>query len=157
MDGTFAGDGPGPRAMSFKEKNFILASYDQVAIDSVSAKLMGFNPMDIPKLRIAHEEGLGIAESSQIEIIGEEINNINWKFSQNKNTFASRIQKLIYWGPFKPLEKFLLRSPLVNLAYLASNLYHNTFWLRFIGKERVRKAFRTDWGKVLNRYKIIKP
>ena len=39
MDGTFAGDGPGPRAMNFKVKNMILASHDQVAIDSISAKL----------------------------------------------------------------------------------------------------------------------
>ncbi|MEM5776147.1 MAG: DUF362 domain-containing protein, partial [Anaerolineaceae bacterium] len=32
MDGTFAGDGPGPRAMRWHEKDIILASADQVAI-----------------------------------------------------------------------------------------------------------------------------
>ena len=36
-DGTFAGSGPGPRAMQWHEKNIILASSDQVAIDAVSA------------------------------------------------------------------------------------------------------------------------
>ncbi len=45
MDGTFAGDGPGPRAMRWHEKNVMLASSDQVAIDAVSAKLQGFDPM----------------------------------------------------------------------------------------------------------------
>ncbi|HMN62323.1 MAG TPA: DUF362 domain-containing protein, partial [Anaerolinea sp.] len=48
MDGTFAGDGPGPRAMRWHEKNIMLASADQVAIDAVSAKLQGFDPMSIP-------------------------------------------------------------------------------------------------------------
>lgn len=41
MDGTFAGDGPGPRAMRPHEKDIILASADQVAIDAMSAKLQG--------------------------------------------------------------------------------------------------------------------
>ena len=58
MDGTFAGDGPGPRAMRIHTKNIILASADQVAIDAVAARLMGFDPMTIPKIRIAHEMGL---------------------------------------------------------------------------------------------------
>ena len=44
MDGTFAGDGPGPRCMMPYIKNVILASADQVAIDAVAAKLMGFDP-----------------------------------------------------------------------------------------------------------------
>tara|TARA_B110000196_G_scaffold201565_1_gene172612 strand:- start:788 stop:1906 length:1119 start_codon:yes stop_codon:yes gene_type:complete len=157
MDGTFAGDGPGPRAMDFKIKNILMASYDQVAIDAISAKLMGFDPLSIPKLRIAHEKGLGIANPREINIVGEQIKNINWNFSSNKNTFASRVQKYIYWGPLKPLEKILLRTPLVNLAYFASNIYHNSFWLRFIGRKRVRQAFKSEWGKLLFDYKIIKP
>ena len=45
MDGTFAGDGPGPRCMLPYVKNVILASADQVAIDAVAAKLMGFDPL----------------------------------------------------------------------------------------------------------------
>ncbi|HUV28573.1 MAG TPA: DUF362 domain-containing protein, partial [Anaerolineales bacterium] len=47
MDGTFAGDGPGPRAMRWHEKNILLASADQVAIDAVSAKLQGFDPLSL--------------------------------------------------------------------------------------------------------------
>ena len=42
MDGTFAGDGPGPRAMHWHEKDILLASADQVAIDAMSAYLQGF-------------------------------------------------------------------------------------------------------------------
>ena len=47
MDGTTAGDGAGPRMIRPIEKNIILASADQVAIDAVAAKLMGFDPLSI--------------------------------------------------------------------------------------------------------------
>ena len=58
MDGTFAGDGPGPRAMRWHEKNILLASADQVAIDAVSAKLQGFDPLSLRFIRKAHESSL---------------------------------------------------------------------------------------------------
>src|SRR3990167_508705 len=58
MDGTTAGNGPGPRTMYPEIKNIILGSADQVAIDAVAAKLMGFDPLSIPYIRLAHERGL---------------------------------------------------------------------------------------------------
>ena len=45
MDGTICGDGAGPRAMIPVVKDYVLASDDMVAIDAVSAWLMGFDPM----------------------------------------------------------------------------------------------------------------
>lgn len=151
-DGTFAGDGPGPRAMRWHEKNVILASADQVAIDAVVAKMMGFDPMAIKFIRLAHESGLGCGNVSQIECVGDDISGVNWQFATKENTFASRIQKLIYWGHLKPLEYVLLRSPLVGLSYLASNLYHNAYWIRFVGNRRVAAAMKTDWGKLFQKY-----
>ena len=73
MDGTFAGDGPGPRAMRWHVKDRILASADQVAIDAVAARMMGFDPMSIKFIRLAHELGLGCGDVSQIEVVGEDI------------------------------------------------------------------------------------
>ena len=72
MDGTFAGDGPGPRCMMPHAKNVILASADQVAIDAVAAKLMGFDPMSIKFIRLAHELGLGCGDPRDIEIVGDD-------------------------------------------------------------------------------------
>ncbi len=48
MDGTFAGEGPGPRAMRPYVKNTIMASADPVAIDAMSAKIMGIDPLRVP-------------------------------------------------------------------------------------------------------------
>ena len=152
MDGTFAGDGPGPRAMRWHLKNRILAGADQVAIDAVAAKMMGFDPLSLRFIRLAHERGLGCGDVSQIEIVGEDISGVNWGFSGTENTFASRGQKLIYWGPLKALEKALLRSPIAAWAYAASNLYHNGYWLNTHGKARINAALRTEWGELFKRY-----
>ena len=65
MDGTFAGDGPGPRCMIPHAKNVILASADQVAIDAVAARLMGFDPLSIKFIRLAHDAGLGLRRSAR--------------------------------------------------------------------------------------------
>ena len=63
MDGTFAGDGPGPRCMIPHVKNVILASDDQVAIDAVAGHLMGMDPLkDLKFVRLAHERGLGCGD-----------------------------------------------------------------------------------------------
>jgi uncharacterized protein (DUF362 family) len=152
MDGTFAGDGPGPRAMRWHEKNILLASSDQVAIDAISAKLQGFDPMEIPFLRIAHEMGLGIADPKDIEVIGFNASAEEpWHFVQ-EDTFASRGQKLIYHGPLKPLEKVLLQSPLVPWSFFASNFYHNVYWYPFVGRKRVEAALETQWGQLFKSY-----
>lgn len=152
MDGTFAGDGPGPRAMRWHLKNRILAGADQVAIDAVAARMMGFAPLSLKFIRLAHERGLGCGDISQIEIVGEDISGVNWGFSGTENTFASRGQKLIYWGPLKSLEKALLRSPIAAWAYAASNLYHNGYWLNTHGKRRIDAALRTEWGELFKGY-----
>jgi hypothetical protein len=154
MDGTFAGDGPGPRAMRWHEKDVILASADQVAIDAISAHLQGFDPLSIPFIRIAHEMGLGVGDPRQIEIVGEDpewVLSQNWGFVQ-EDTFASRGQKMIYHGPLKPFEKLLLRTPLVPWSYFASNFYHNVYWYPFVGRKRVEAALQTKWGRLFTEY-----
>ena len=104
MDGTFAGDGPGPRCMVPHVKDVILASADQVAIDAVAAKLMGFDPLSIKFIRLAHDAGLGCGDPREIEIAGDhEAARENWQFVGpfKKMTFASRMQHKIYWGPLR--------------------------------------------------------
>ena len=152
MDGTFAGDGPGPRAMRWHEKNILLASADQVAIDAISARLQGFDPMTIRFIRRAHEMELGVGDPRQIRITGYDITQETpWNFRQ-EDTFASRGQKAIYHGWLHFAEPLLLRTPLVPWAYFASNFYHNVYWYPFIGRRRVREALKTAWGRLFQSY-----
>ncbi len=138
--------------MRWHEKDVILASADQVAIDAISAKIQGFNPMDIPFIRIAHEMGLGVGDPREIEVVGDpEVAEESWGFVQ-EDTFASRGQKMIYHGPLKPFEGLLLRSPLVPWSYFASNFYHNVYWYPFVGRKRVQAALDTKWGRLFQSY-----
>jgi uncharacterized protein (DUF362 family) len=151
MDGTFAGDGPGPRCMTPHIKNYILASGDMVAIDAVAAKMMGFDPLSIRFIRLAHERGLGCGDVREIEIAGEDISGVNFHFHIG-DTFASRGQKIIYWGPLRPLEHFLLRTVIAPWSYAASFLYHDVLWYNLIGRRRVREALQTEWGRLFSTY-----
>jgi uncharacterized protein (DUF362 family) len=151
MDGTFAGDGPGPRCMTPHVKNYILAGGDMVAIDAVAAKMMGFDPLSIKFIRLAHERGLGCGDPRDIEVVGENVSNVNFHFDVG-DTLASRGQKAIYWGPLHRLERFLLRTVLAPWSYAASILYHDVFWYNFVGRARVKWALQTEWGKLFTGY-----
>ncbi|MFQ6096700.1 MAG: DUF362 domain-containing protein [Armatimonadota bacterium] len=151
MDGTICGSGPGPRAMEPVQKDYLLASADQVAIDAIAAKMMGFDPMGLDFIRLAHEKGLGVGDPDEIEVVGEDISGVNFRFRVG-DTFASRGQKAIYHGWLKFAEHFLLRSPIVPWSYFASNVYHNWYWYPFKGRKRVRAAMKTPWGKLFQRY-----
>ena len=152
MDGTFAGDGPGPRCMHPHAKNVILASADQVAIDALSARLMGYDPLrDIRFIRIAHEMGLGCGDPDKIEIVGdEEAARENWHFvgPYEKMTFASRMQHAIYWGWLKKPLEWSLKTWLVPWSYAASIIYHDWYWYPFIGRKRVKEALGSPWGEL---------
>lgn len=151
-DGTLAGDGPGPRAMRPHIKEYILASADQVAIDAIAAKMMGIDPLSLKFIRLAHEAGLGCGDPKEIQIVGEDISSVNFGFEHKRDTLASRGQKLIYHGPLKPLERLLLRTWIVPWSYLASRLYHDTFWYPCVGKPRVKRILQTEWGKLFQSY-----
>src|SRR4029078_7248628 len=131
MDGTFAGDGPGPRCMVPHVKNVILASADQVAIDAVAAKLMGLDPMKIKFIRMAHDLGLGVGDPRDIEIVGDlDAAKENWHFVGpfKKMTFASRMQHLIYWGPLKKTIEWSLKTILASWADIARVRCHDEVW-----------------------------
>ena len=123
-----------------------------MAVDAIAAKLMGFDPLSLRFIRLAQERGLGCGDPAQIEVVGEDISEVNWHFTGSEETLASRGQKAIYWGPLKPFERLLLRTPLVPWSYLASNLYYNHLWYRFVGKKRVERTLETEWGKLFQSY-----
>lgn len=104
MDGTTAGDGAGPRMVQPIVKNIILASADQVAFDAVAAKLMGFDPMKIEYIRLAHEQGLGCGNPWEIELVGDDISGENWNFHVGKNSH-SFLAWLAWYGPTRVFQK----------------------------------------------------
>ena len=160
MDGTFAGDGPGPRCMVPHVKNVILASRDQVAIDAVAAKLMGFDPLSIKYIRLAHDLGLGCGDPREIEIAGDaEAGAANWRFVGpfKQMTFASRMQHRIYWGRLRRPIEWSLKTVLAPWAYVASVVYHDSFWYPLKGRRAMRAALESAWGRLFRNWEHVTP
>ncbi len=156
MDGSVAGDGAGPRTMMPRIANLILASRDQVAIDSLAAHIMGFDPMKIDYLRKAHELGLGTADIDEIDIVGmdrREVLALNLGFRVGKSPII-RFDQLLRkrTARFKTIHKALFFSPLFKLFIFASEMYHDHMWYPTIGKKRIIEFMRSEWGKLFERY-----
>lgn len=152
MDGTTAGNGPGPRTMKPVIKDYILASADQVAIDAVAAKMMGFDPLSLEYIKVAHDDGLGVGDTRDIEVVGDDISGQSWGFSVGDNA-ASTIGDLMWFGPLKRFQKLFFHTPLVHLFIFGSEAYHDYY--RWPMKDR--KIFEdwrrnTHWGKLFAAY-----
>jgi hypothetical protein len=141
-------------------KNVILASADQVAIDAVAAKLMGIDPLSIKFIRLAHDRGLGCGDPRDIEIVGDvSAAQENWHFAGpfKKMTFASRMQHHIYWGPLKKPIEWSLKTVLAPWAYMASVVYHDSFWYPVKAKRLMQEALDSDWGKLFRNWEALTP
>ncbi len=152
MDGTTAGNGPGPRTMTPEVKNVILASADQVAIDAVAARLMGFDPLEIGYIRLAHERGLGVGDVREIELVGDDVSGESWGFEVGYNLHRF-LAWMAWYGPTRFLQKVVLRTPLVVIGILMSKVNHD--YVHWPFKEQfVYKRWRADtgWGQLFQRY-----
>jgi hypothetical protein len=153
MDGTTAGDGPGPRTMRPVIKDVLLASEDQVAIDAVAAQMMGFDPMTLKYIQLADEAGLGNGRHENIEVVGDvELADQRWGFSVGDNG-ASMIGDVMWFGPLKRFQKLFFHTPLVNLFVLGSEAYHDYYrWP--LRDRRVFEQWResTHWGQMFEYY-----
>lgn len=152
MDGTICGNGPGPRTMVPVEKGYVLASADQVAIDAVAAKLMGFDPLSIKYIRLAHEHKLGCGDVREIEVVGEKIEQVNFHFQVGDNT-ASKIGDCLWFGPLRRFQSLFFHTPLVYAFVFGSFCYHDWMWWPLKGK-RVQDDIlkRTEWGQFFATY-----
>ena len=153
MDGTVCGNGPGPRTMIPVQKDLLLASGDSVAIDAVAAKMMGFDPMSLDYIRLAHDDGLGVGRPEEIEVVGEDVSDLNFGFQVGDN-MASRVGDILWFSPFKVLQRLFFRTPLVYLFVFGSSLYHDYLWWPWVGRHRMKKTLSTGWGRLFSSYPL---
>jgi uncharacterized protein (DUF362 family) len=152
MDGTTAGTGAGPRMIRPIEKNVILASGDQVAIDAVAAKLMGFDPLSIRYIRLAHERGLGCGDPREIEIIGDDVSGENWHFHVGHNSH-SFLAWLAWYGPTRVFQKVLLRTPIVVIPTFIGEVEQDYIFWPFKYRHIAREWRETTaWGALFREY-----
>jgi uncharacterized protein (DUF362 family) len=150
MDGTVCGNGAGPRTMEPVIKDYILASNDPVAIDAVSAKMMGFDPLKIKFIKLADKQGLGHGNLDNIKIIGEDISKVNFKFKTKKSLVVFFDQVLRTKYPI--IEPILFHTPLFKMCIFGSAFYHDYFWYPIVGKRKINKFMKTKWGQLWKKY-----
>jgi uncharacterized protein (DUF362 family) len=147
MDGTICGDGAGPRTLIPRVGNLLLASEDQVALDTVAATLMGFDPLSIPFIRLCHERGIGMGDFDQIEIMGDDISSINFHCSVHRSPVIF-FDQLLRTSMCEPL----FHTPLFRAAIAASAIYHDVVWYPLVGRRRVNHFMKTPWGELFSQY-----
>lgn len=156
MDGCVCGDGAGPRTMDPYLGNIILASEDQVAIDAVAAHIMGFDPLQIDYIKMAHDRGLGMGDVDQIEIVGIEYE----KFKQLDFGFHAKRSPVIKWDQrlrkktmgIGWLHRLLFNSPIFKTFIFASEFYHDHLWYPVVGKRKIKEFNKSIWGEVFEKY-----
>ena len=153
MDGSTAGNGPGPRIMYPTTKNVILASADQTAIDSVATRIMGFDPMNVDYIRIAHEQGLGVGDPIEIEIVGDvAAADERWNFKVGGH-LHSFMGWLAWYGPTKFLQQAIMHTPLVAGPIMFSEVFHDYYhWPLKEKKVYERWLAESPWGHLFAKY-----
>lgn len=82
VDALIGMEGQGPHAGTPVEMNLVIAGTDTVAVDAVTANIMGFEPMEVPAIRCAGTEKLGEIDLSRIEVVGEPIASVRRFFKR---------------------------------------------------------------------------
>jgi uncharacterized protein (DUF362 family) len=155
MDGTTAGNGTGPRIMQPVRQDIILASHDQVAIDALAARIMGFDPMAIRYIALAHESGLGVGRTDEINVVGDvDAARENWHFQVGRcfHQFAAWVT---WFGPTRFLQKWLTRPPLLYLGNFYSYFYHDVLHWR-LKEHKIYQQWLAEsvWGQLFARYGV---
>ncbi|MBE0428353.1 MAG: DUF362 domain-containing protein [Thermoleophilia bacterium] len=122
-DGTISGDGPGPCLLVPYVKDYIIAGADPVAVDAVAARMMGFNPMEIDYIRMATERGVGNGEISEIDLTGDGIAGVDFRFGGGRRR--------------------MMPMPALLREY---------YWYPFRGRRHVGRIAETGWGQLLQEY-----
>ena len=107
--------------------------------------MMGFDPMSLEYIRLAHEDGLGVGDPRDIEIVGDvDAAKENWDFHVGKNLVRVGGGDLIWFGPLKRFQKLFFHTPLVNGFILAQRRLPRLLPLAAGRPPRVRALVRDD-------------
>ena len=79
IDGSIGGEAIGPLSADPVYYQTIIVSNDVVMGDSIAAQMIGYNPLDITHIKMAHEKGLGNASAElDIDDLPGHIKDRNW-------------------------------------------------------------------------------
>ncbi len=83
IDGIVGGEGYGPANNTPVDSRVIIAGADIVAVDTVGLTFMGFTVDQIPHVKLAGEQKMGITDLSKIKVKGADLNAIKMDFKSS--------------------------------------------------------------------------
>ncbi len=82
IDGIVAGEGLGPVDVEPVKANIMFAGSDLVALDIVALTYMGYTVEEVPHVKMAVDEGLGVSDLTKIKVLGADLNSIKTRFKR---------------------------------------------------------------------------
>ena len=137
VDATIALEGNGPKSGSPRVVNRVLASADIVAVDTVQAKMMGFDPCTIAHLETCANRHLGTNAVENIRIVGDpDAQTLNLSFQPPKHNLVSRIEELCRRSRLKML---VFDTPLFHLMLAGAKLWYLIWFHLISGKKHWKR------------------
>jgi hypothetical protein len=65
------------------------------------------------------------------------------------------MQHQIYWGPMKKPIEWSLKTVLAPWAYIASVIYHDSFWYPVNAKRLMRDVLAGPWGRLFRNWETV--
>lgn len=131
-DATIALEGDGPKTGNPRIINRILASKDIVALDAVSAKMMGFDPGKIRHLELLEEDGVG--KVRDFHVVGEDIGNLNFNFKPAGHNMVSVVE-LSFRKSL--LRKMVFETPLLSVMCTGAKIWYGIWY--YLGRGNATK------------------
>ncbi len=133
-DGTIGLEGNGPKSGRPRIADLIMASGDLVALDAIHAKIIGFNPIEIPHLQSCAKAGLGICDLDKIVVAGKDIGGLNLNFQPARHNIVSWLE-IVLRKSF--LRWFVFHTPVLNLCCWGALLWYYIWY--YLGRgEKMR-------------------
>ncbi|MDI6735917.1 MAG: DUF362 domain-containing protein [bacterium] len=129
LDATICLEGNAPKSGKPKVVDLILASGDIVALDTVAAKIMGFEPTKIKSITNCANTGLGNCNLDKIEIVGEDISRLNFNFISAKHNYVSFWELLFRKSTFR---NFIFKTPIFNICCFGAIVWYFVWY--YLGK-----------------------
>jgi len=144
MDGITAMQGEGPTAGDVYNAHKILISTDPLALDTVAAKMIGIDIIDLPILNAARERNIGQWKLENIQVCGDYDSPPELKEFKLPKKFNSK-KKQNYKALIKVID-FLKTRPKINLSICKScNMCVESCPVQAIDKE----TKRIDYSKCI--------
>lgn len=133
VDGTIAMEGNAPKTGIPREVGIVGAGGDLVEVDSVFAKLMGFNPREIPHLVEAERRGLGKIGTG---FVGDTIDPIH-PFRPARHNLVSLVELFLRDSL---LSSLVFETPALFVMLVGAKFYYYLF--DFLQGRAIRKRFQ---------------